>query len=184
MKRYRVYPKDTSFYYLTCTIIAWLPVFQDEVYFNIIINSLNYCRLNKGLFLLGYVIMPTHLHLITSNRDDVTLSDIMRDFRAYTSTKIREQLMQDGRKSYLLIFKNAAKNLPKQQYRIWKEDFHPVALLSEEWFEQKMNYLHFNPVRKGFVELPEHWKYSSARNWLLDDNNIITLDKHILGGEG
>jgi len=80
MKRYKIYNNETAFYYSTCTIIAWLPVFQEEKYFNVIIDSLKYCQKNKGLYLLGYVIMPTHLHLITSNSEDTTLSDIMRDF--------------------------------------------------------------------------------------------------------
>ena len=61
--------------------------------------------------------------------------------------------------------------------KIWKDDYHPVALLSEKWFNEKMDYLHYNPVRKGFVEKPEHWKYSSAGNWILDDESIISLNK-------
>ena len=45
------------------------------------------------------------------------------------------------------------------------------------WFVQKLQYMHDNPVRKGFVESPEDWKYSSARNWINDDNNIIEISK-------
>ena len=107
----------------------------------------------------------------------MVLSDIMRDFRQYTSRNIRELLEKNDQVFYLKIFKKAAKLLPKQQYRIWQEDYHPVALTSEKWFKQKMEYLHYNPVRKGFVEKPEHWKYSSARNWILGDDSIITVDK-------
>jgi REP element-mobilizing transposase RayT len=180
MKRYRISPSETSYYYSTCTISAWIPLFHDEPFFKIIIDSLNYCRIHKGLLLLGYVIMPTHLHLITSNTIDTTLSEILRDFKAYTSKKIRELLEQESRTHYLKVFKNAAKTLRKQTFKIWQDDFHPVALTSDKWFHQKMEYLHNNPVRKGFVELPEHWKYSSARNWLLDDDTIITIDRHAL----
>ena len=165
MKRFKISIEETSFYYSTSTIIAWLPVFHSEPYFQIIIISLQYCQLHKGLFLIGYVIMPTHLHLIPSNESDTTLSDIMRDFRTYTSRKIREQLESDGRINLLKVFKKSAKNLQKQDYRVWQDDYHPVALKSEKWFNQKMRYMHNNPVRMGFVELPEHWKYSSARNW-------------------
>ena len=82
------------------------------------------------------------------------------------------------------IFEKAASKLEKQEYRIWKDDYHPVALKSEKWFHEKINYLHANPVRKGFVELPEFWKYSSARNWILNDNSIITIDKGQVFPEG
>ena len=184
MKRYHIYPEETSFYYSTCVIVAWLPIFQNETYFNIIIESLNYCRLYKGLFLLGFVIMPSHLHLITSNTKGTALSEIMRDFRTFTSREIRKQLEKDKRTVYLHILENSAKNLPKQQYRLWTDDFHPIALKSEKWFRQKIDYMHNNPVRKGFVEQPEYWKYSSARNWLRNDNNIISLDRHVLYEEG
>jgi len=109
MKRFKISNEETSFYYATCTIIAWIPIFQGEPYFQMIINSLNYCRMHKGLLLLGYVIMPSHLHLITSNDSNTTLSEIMRYFKAYTSRKIREQLEQENRLNYLTIFKTSAK---------------------------------------------------------------------------
>ena len=180
MKRYRIYTAETSFYYSTCTIIAWIPILQEDKYFQIIIDSLKYCQENKGLYLLGFIIMPTHLHLITSNSDETNLSDIMRDFRQFTSKRIKDLLVDDKRIQYLEVFEKAACNLSKQKYKIWKDGYHPVALLSEEWFNEKMDYLHYNPVRKGFVEKPEHWKYSSARNWILDDDSIISLNKDCL----
>ena len=52
-----------------------------------------------------------------------------------------------------------------------------VLLRYGRLFVQKFQYMHDNPVRKGFVESPEDWKYSSARNWLNDDNNIIEISK-------
>ena len=182
MKRYRV-SKETDFYYSTCTITAWLPVFQDECYFNAIIESLKYCQQHKGLYLIGYVIMPTHLHLVTSNSEHTTLSAIMRDFRHYTSSTVRDLLEADQQHRFLKIFQKAAINLPRQKYKIWKDDYHPVALTSDEWFFQKMDYLHQNPVRKGFVEFAERWKYSSARNWEQGDNRIIRLDKDVFFSE-
>ena len=74
--------------------------------------------------------------------------------------------------------------MSKQKYKTWKADYHPVALKTDQWFNEKMDYLHYNPVRKGFVEKPEHWKYSSARNWLLDDESIIRINRECLTQEG
>jgi putative transposase len=180
LKRYRLSPTETTFYYSTCTVTAWLPIFQSESYFRIIIDSLKYCQVHKGLYVLGYVIMPTHLHLVTSNREDVLLSDIMRDFRTFTSRRIREELETDKREVFLQVFEKSAGKLDKQQYRVWTDDYHPVAIKSNHWLQQKLNYTHHNPVRKGFVEKPEYWKYSSARNWLLNDDSIISIDKSVL----
>jgi len=179
MKRYKIYPETTSFYYSTLSVIEWMPVFQDDYLFRIIIDSLQFCRNQKGLFLLGYIIIPTHLHMITANEENTTLSDIMRDFKNFTSKELRKQLINEDRMAIVRVFEKAAENLPKQQFKVWQDDYHPVALTSEKWFHQKMDYMHDNPVRKGFVDLPEHWKYSSARNWLKNDNHIIEIDKDI-----
>ncbi len=180
MKRYKIYDTETNFYYSTCTLTAWLPIFQNQSYFQIIMDSLKYCQANKGLFLIGYVIMPTHIHLITWNTPETSLSNIMRDFRQYTSKRVRELLENDKRVQFINIFEKAASRLPKQQYKVWKDEYHPVALKSEKWLLEKLNYLHNNPVRKGFVERPEYWKYSSTQNWILDDNALITINKECL----
>lgn len=63
MERYRIVP-GVALYYVTFTIVKWLPVFIDEAAFKIITDSLNFCIQNKGLRVNAYVIMPTHLHAI------------------------------------------------------------------------------------------------------------------------
>ena len=88
MRKYKIYPETTSYYYSTLSVFAWLPVFQDEGYINIIIENLKFCKKYKGLYILGYVIIPTHFHLITSNEDTTSLSEIMRDYKNFTSKEI------------------------------------------------------------------------------------------------
>jgi len=58
------------------------------------------------------------------------------------------------------VFEKAAKTLPKQKYKVLQEDSHPIGLTFDRWFRQKMDYLNDNPVRNGFVESPEHWRYN------------------------
>jgi putative transposase len=178
MKRYKVSPEETSFYCCTCTIINWIPVFQKDIFFQIIIESLRYCQTNKGLILHGYVIMPTHLHMITSTKEPVLLPEVMRDFKHFTSTTIIKTLEKENNIFYIDLFRSFSKsrNLD-QKYKVWQDEYHPIALKSEKWFNQKLDYMHYNPVRKGFVEQPEQWSSSSARNWLLDDNSIIKIEK-------
>ena len=182
-KRYRVFKSETSFYYSICTITDWFLVFLEERYFELIIDSLKYCQQYKGLFLLGYVIMPIHVHLITSNAHKTCLSEIMRDFRYYSSKTIRQLLELDQRYHFLKIFEKAAQNLSRQKYKLWKDDLPPIGLTSEKWFIQNLAYMHANPVRKGFVDDSEHWKFSSASNWDLDDNRIIRIDQDVLTSE-
>jgi len=131
LKRFNVHPEETSCYYTTCTIIDWLPIFQEDKYFMVIIESLKYCRIHKGFFILAYVIMPTHLHRVTSNEENTTLSDIMRDFRQITSRSLRTLLEADGRVLFLDLFSRAAKGRPHQDFKVGSDDFHPIALKSD-----------------------------------------------------
>jgi REP element-mobilizing transposase RayT len=122
--------------------------------------------------------MPTHLHMITSTGVDSALPEIMRDFKHFTSTQIIKTLKDENNHLYTDLFQAVAnKRELDQQYKVWQDEYHPIALKSEKWFNQKLEYMHYNPVRKGFVEQPEQWKYSSARNWLMDDHGIIEINK-------
>jgi hypothetical protein len=64
----------------------------------------------------------------------------------------------------------------KSDYQVWQEGYHPELITSEPMLKQKMDYIHHNPVKRGLVAAPEHWLYSSARNYLLGDSAIIRLD--------
>ena len=175
MKRYKIYPETTSFYFCTDTIVEWQCIFKEDKYFQVIIDSFNYCRKEKGLLLLGYVIMPNHIHYIVSSKDGYDLAGIIRDFKRYTSTQLTNLLVEDNEKLLIYIFRKAGKR-QKTKIKIWQDDYHPLAITSEKWFKEKMEYMHYNPVRKGFVVNPEDWKYSSARNWILDKHEVISLD--------
>ncbi len=121
--------------------------------------------------------MPNHVHYIVSNEVAERLSGIMRDFNRYTSQRITALLEETKRLDVLAVFRAAAAEEGRgNKYKVWQEGFHPIAIDSEEFFHQKLNYLHDNPVRKGFVERPEHWMYSSARNYLLGDHSIISVE--------
>ncbi len=176
MSRWKIYP-DINLYFITTTIVEWQNVFVSDAFFAVIIESLKYCITHKGLHLHGYVIMPNHAHYIVSANPAERLSDIMRDFNRFTSQQITELLKEAQRLDILDIFHIAAEEEKRgNKYKVWQEGFHPIAIETADFLEEKLNYLHDNPVRKGFVEQPEHWKYSSARNYLLDDHMIIEIE--------
>jgi REP element-mobilizing transposase RayT len=104
----------------------------------------------------------------------------MRDFGTYTSRHLTDLLGQAGRFDILESFQSAAKADGRgNEYKVWQDGFHPIAIESEHFFVQKLNYLHENPVRKGYVDRPEQWHYSSARNYILDDDSVIVVERLI-----
>ncbi len=174
MRINQVNENDTHF--LTITVIEWIDIFTKPEYFQIIIDSLKFCRHKKGLLLYEYVIMTNHLHLIARAKGSYKLSQIISDFKKYTTTKIFKLLEQDNRK----YIKNLIKNIYSRKYgyekQVWQRENYPAVIASEKFFLEKVNYIHKNPVKKRFVAKAEDWLYSSARNRVLNDHSIIKLD--------
>ncbi len=59
---------------------------------------------------------------------------------------------------------------------MWQDAYHPQVIYTDDVCRQKLQYMHDNPVRKGFVERPESWFYSSARNYILNDCSVLKIE--------
>ncbi|MGE0076376.1 MAG: transposase [Bacteroidales bacterium] len=158
---------DTMYsYFITITLVEWQKLFQIPLYAEIVIDSIRYCQNNKGLELFGYVIMPSHIHLI-ARAEQYPLSEVVRDFKKFTATRIIEELSKDlEHHSTLTIFADAANRIKRNRnYKVWQDGFHPEVISSNQFFYQKLKYIHDNPVEAALSKLPEQYPYSSARNY-------------------
>lgn len=100
-------------YFLTLTVVDWVDVFTRPVYRHIITDSLAYCQREKGLQLHAWVLMTNHLHFIASARAGHHLSDILRDFKRFTSRRVIEAIIEapDSRREWMLNrFEYAGRN--------------------------------------------------------------------------
>ncbi len=157
-------------YFVTFATVEWVDTLNRQCYKDIIVKSLNYCIDHKGLQVHSWVIMSNHLHMIISRNGEPSLSDIMRDFKKFTSVEIIREIeinTQESRKRWMLwIFKSAGENNSRNKnYQLWQQDNHPMELFSNKFMDQKLDYIHMNPVRAGVVEEPHHYLYSSARDY-------------------
>ena len=176
MGRYKIID-EKGIYFTTHTIVEWMPVFKERKYFEIIIASLRFCMRNKGLHVFGYVIMLTHFHLMAQTEEGFKFSDVMRDMKKFTSLEISKELERDNQKLLLHVFKKAAQQEKgKRSYKIWQEEYHPQIIYTNKVCRQKLEYMHNNPIEKGFVEKPECWQYSSARNYILGDDSVLKIE--------
>lgn len=180
MSRKYKFGDKTGAYFISFATVYWIDVFTRDAYFQNIIESLDYCRKNKGMEIYGYCIMPSHIHLIfrSENGDP---SGIIRDFKGFTSRKMLktiEESQQESRKEWMLwMFEIAGKknsNVKNRQF--WQQNNKPIEIWSLKVFEQKLNYIHNNPLETGFVNNPVDWKYSSARNYGDNDQTILEID--------
>ena len=178
-RKYKFKEKDGA-YFISFAIVFWIDLFTRMEYFDIVIASLDYCRKNKGMEIFGYCIMPSHIHLIfRSSLGDP--SGLMRDFKGFTSRKMLKAIAenpQESRKEWLLwMFEKAGKkNSNVENRQFWQQNNQPIEIWSLKVFEQKLNYIHNNPVETGFVTDPIDWKYSSARNYGNNDQTVIEID--------
>jgi len=162
-------------YYVTFTIIDWLPLFIDSEPTQIIVDSLQFCIREKGLRINAYVIMPNHMHMIAFDRkfDNERLQQTLTDFRKFTGRKLADHV--DNNLSASLAEAIRRIELEDRERRVWQSGWHAEGLAGENFWKQKMNYIHENPVRKGYVRLPEHWRYSSAGYWLNGEEGDVPV---------
>ncbi len=158
-------------YFTTSTVIDWIDVFTRPDYKHIILESLAYCQANKSLDIYAWVLMTNHLHMIVGMRNENTnLGDFLRDFKKFTSKRILNAIeanLEESRQKWILDrFSFAGNNDRKiKNYRFWQEDNHVETIYTSDFYQQKLNYIHMNPVRQEIVENPEDYLYSSARNY-------------------
>ncbi|WP_373396496.1 transposase [Algoriphagus halophilus] len=146
-------------HFLTFTVHQWIDVFSRKDYSDLILESLNFCQKEKGLEIFSWVIMSNHLHLIARAKNE-NLSDIIRDFKKFTSKKIFRTIQdnpRESRKSWLLLALSYQGNI-----WFWEDGYHGEEIFTVRFFSVKVNYIHQNPVRAGIVEKEEEYLNSSA----------------------
>jgi REP element-mobilizing transposase RayT len=137
-------------HFVTFTVHQWVDVFTRQIYIDELINSLRYCQKEKGLEIFAWVIMSNHCHLILRANGPNSLSDIIRDFKKHTSKAIYRAIndnIHESRRNWLLKVLSF-----EEKIWFWEEGYHGEEIISQEFFDSKLNYIHLNPVHAGIVE--------------------------------
>lgn len=179
MKGYKI-RNQNNLHFLTMTVVDWLDVFTRWQYKDLIVESIKYCQAEKGLVICAYVIMSNHLHLIAYAKDGFKLSNTVRDFKKFTAKKIIATIQankRESRRRWLMEYfrSNGEQNENNKTFQFWIQDNHPIELISPKWINQKLNYIHLNPVRSKIVDRPEAYWYSSARQYL-GEQGVIEIE--------
>jgi REP element-mobilizing transposase RayT len=164
MERYRFY-EDGNVFFVTFSIVDWLPVFVSDASCKILTDSLSFCHHQKNLGINAFVIMPTHFHGILFDRsyDTENLVKTVTEFRKFTGRKIADHWQNRTPSCFSDVFRKAAG--VDRERRVWQPTRHPVQVENERFWETKFDYLHQNPVRKGLVNRSVDWRFSSAGYW-------------------
>ena len=166
--KYKIFDEEKP-YFLTMTVVGWIDLFTRKNHKMMLIDSLCYCQKEKGLAIFGYCLMPSHLHLIARSDGNSTLSDILRDFKKFTSKALIQQILNEdeSRRDWMLeYFRKAGEDIKGiKNYKLWQDGNHAEVISSNSFFNEKLDYIHNNPVKELIVERPEDYYFSSARNY-------------------
>jgi REP element-mobilizing transposase RayT len=165
---YKIRSKEAA-HFVTFAVVEWVDVFTRKEYRDIVLDSIKYCQKEKGLILYSWCLMSNHIHLVIRAANN-NPGEILRDFKKFTSAQIIKAIAlneKESRREWMLsIFKKAGeKNIRNTNYQLWRQDNQPKELFSERFTNQKLDYIHNNPIEAGIVDKAEEYLYSSARDY-------------------
>lgn len=157
-------------YFVSFAVVEWLDVFTRNEYKNIIIDSLQFCQKEKGMEIFAWCIMTNHVHLIFRSVKGQKPELLLGDFKRFTSKEIVKAIIdnpRESRKEWLLeqFEKAGAKASNVSKYQFWRHDNKPIELWSNDVIDEKINYIHNNPVEERLVYKAEEYVYSSAKDY-------------------
>jgi REP element-mobilizing transposase RayT len=181
-RNYKFHNPD-GLYFISFAVVEWLDVFTRNEYKDIVLDSLRYCQQEKGMEIYAWCIMTSHIHLIFRSAGEQKPELLIGDFKRFTSKAIVKAIIEnpkESRKDFLLDqFRKAGNNSSNvTQYQFWRHDNHPIELWSNKVIDEKIDYIHKNPVKAGLVYRAEDYIYSSAVDYtgekgLLNDVIVV-----------
>jgi len=160
--RYKIY-EPTHPHFITLTVLHWIPLFTNQDSVKVLIDSFKHLQKSDNLKIYAYVILENHLHLVASSDN---LEKTIKKFKSYTAKKLLELLQQQNVKTILeqlAFYKKAHKK--ETTYQVWQEGMKPKLIQDKKTMIQKIEYIHNNPVKRGYIDVAKHWRYSSARDY-------------------
>jgi len=146
---------DSGIYFITLTVRNWYYVLDRYSRWEILSNTLYWFQKNKNLKIYAFVFMVNHIHLIIKSNNAI---GFVRDFKKFTTKMILNNIKQ-SEPNVVKIFQKENK-----KFQFWSNNNMPELIETERFFQQKINYIHNNPVKRCYVLNPDCWYWSSANN--------------------
>jgi putative transposase len=150
----------TGVEFFTATCLNWQPLLQADSRKEIVMDSLRFLVADQRIWLYAFVIMPNHIHLLWCKQEPWVEKNIQQMFLKYTAQKLKFSLIDRGQEKELETYKSTQSD---RKYQFWERRPYIATMFNRKVAEQKLDYIHANPVKAGLCTLPEHYKYSSAR---------------------
>ena len=164
-------------YFVTTTAAERTHIFRQDVVKRVLVDGLYYVGLMNQVVLYAFVLMPNHVHAIIQCPPECPPKDWTRAFKAGTARLIVRQYQVADNQPALDALRRLVTRPKKHEFKIWEDGYLAKEVLSPAFLEQKLTYIHNNPVQPHWrlVETPEEYAWSSARFYLRDEPAMIPV---------
>jgi putative transposase len=166
--------RTTPVYYFTSVAHHRLEIFRIDKLKQVLCDAYNEVRLNHGIRILEYVIMPDHIHLLVYSQKE--MDDTLRLLNGISARRIIQYLKDNGHERSLFKLRGEIRGR-NHRHSVWHHHSDSLPIIGEDTFRQKVDYIHMNPVRAGLVKDPLAYRFSSARLWRglpIEDEPLVT----------
>ena len=132
---------DNQCYHVVSATRGRAPVFLDPNCASVVVEAIQFVRRERA-YVLAYVVMLEHLHVLLVPRDGTSVSQVMQSIKGYTARLVNKRMDRRG--------------------PLWQRSFYDRMIRDDRQLLETVNYVHANPVVAGLVENPEAYLYSSA----------------------
>jgi putative transposase len=129
-------------------------------------------RKQYELVVLGYVVMPEHVHLLVSEPRKRNLSVALKALKQ----GVARRLLGSARRQKQDAFQLALFPPDELPQRFWQRRFYDFNVFTEKKRIEKLRYMHRNPVKRGLVEKPEDWRWSSFRQYAFGEKGLVEIN--------
>ena len=150
-----------NFFYFTATVLNWKHILKANKYKDVLIESFRFLVNKERVRIFAFVIMPNHFHAVWKINENLEKPDYQRDLMKFTGQTILRDLKQNQIEIYNSLYVGAK----DRHHQFWERNPLSVPLYTQKVVEQKINYIHANPVRPNWnlADEPQDYKYSSAK---------------------
>ena len=159
-------------HFLTFSCYRRLPLLGRARARNAFVKALAAIRARYGFLLVGYVVMPEHVHLLISEGPKCTPSLVLKVLKQRVSRDLRKQKRRAPAEQMHLDFKDGEAALP----RFWQPRFYDFNVYSTKKVREKLEYMHANPVKRGLVGSPGEWMWSSFVSYERGKGGLVSID--------
>lgn len=158
-------------HYITTSCYRRRPLLEAAARRDLLVRVLEQVRRRYRFVVVGYVVMPEHIHLLLSEPERGNPSTVMQALKQGFARRILGRLRSP-------VAAEPRCECDGEEH-IWQHRFYDFVLWTAQKRQEKLHYIHQNPVRRGLVERPEQWRWSTARHYLLGESGPVLVNERV-----